>query len=329
MKKILVIGSNSFSGSNFIDYLIKKKHLVFGISRSDESNKIFLKYKSNKNYKKYFKFFKINIKEYKKIINLIKIYKIEYIINYASQGMVAQSWIRPIDWYKTNILFQTKLVEEINKLNLIKRYLNFTTPEVYGSNKNFIAESFKFNPTTPYANSRAAFDFHLKNMHKIYNFPILFTRAANVYGQHQQIYRVIPRSILFFILNKKFYLDGGGLSKRSFIHIDDVSNATYKVLFNGKVGETYHISTNNIIKIKDLVYEIAKILNKDFNKNVEYTDERLGKDHSYLLKSNKIRDELNWSEKISLKDGLSQTNKWIKNNINFISKMELNYIHKK
>ena len=49
---------------------------------------------------------------------------------------------------------------------------------------------------------------------------------------------------------KKFYIDGKGNSERSFIFIDDVNEALYKIIKKGKSGRSYHISTNNLISIK-------------------------------------------------------------------------------
>ena len=87
---------------------------------------------------------------------------------------------------------------------------------------------FSFNPSTPYALSRASGDLHLRNMFNAFKFPVIFTRAANVFGESQQLYRIIPKSIVSFKLNRQMVLDGGGISERSFIHIDDVSNALFK-----------------------------------------------------------------------------------------------------
>ncbi|MDA9604638.1 NAD-dependent epimerase/dehydratase family protein, partial [Candidatus Pelagibacter sp.] len=72
---ILIIGSNSFAGSNFCDYLLSKKKKIIGVSRSKEINKIFLKYKYNNNYKKNFSFYKIDLNKDKEILRLIKIIK--------------------------------------------------------------------------------------------------------------------------------------------------------------------------------------------------------------------------------------------------------------
>src|SRR5207245_8557556 len=113
----------------------------------------------------------------------------------------------------------------LRAFNFLKKYVHITTPEVYGSTVGFIDESAPFNPSTPYAVSRAAGDMSLKTYHANYGFPVVYTRAANVFGPGQQLYRIVPRTILSIKLGRKLQLDGGGSSQRSFIHISDVSDA--------------------------------------------------------------------------------------------------------
>ena len=102
-----------------------------------------------------------------------------------------------------------------------------TTPEVYGSTDGgWIKEHNHFAPSTPYAVSRAACDLHLHSFHQAYGFPVVFTRAANVYGPGQQLYRIIPRALLSARTGESMQLHGGGHSVRAFIHIKDVVRAT-------------------------------------------------------------------------------------------------------
>ena len=114
-------------------------------------------------------------------------------------------------------------------------------------------------------------------VYKNFGFPVVFTRAANVYGPGQQLYRIIPRSIYSCYTNKKLKLDGGGLSKRSFIYVDDVVSATYRIAIKGKKGEIYHISNNKLISILDLVKKIFTICKSNFNEKVLIGPEREGK----------------------------------------------------
>ena len=328
---ILIIGSNSFAGSNFCDYLLDKKLNVIGVSRSSEINKIFLKYRKNKNYKKNFSYYKIDLNKENNLIKLaqlIKLKKIKYIINFASQGMVAESWLKPWDWYNTNVVSFSKLINKIKDLK-IKKFLNFSTPEVYGSTSKKIKEHNVFNPSTPYAISRSAQDLNLYAHYKNFKFPVVFTRTANIFGPHQQLYRIIPISIINALKNKKINLHGSGKSVRSFIFMNDVSEILYKILKDKKnIGQTYHISTKKFISIKRLVSTILKILGKK-NILIQNTKERDGKDFGYFLDSSKVIKKYNWKNKTNLEDGIKETIAWIKNNLHVINKLNLSYKHKK
>lgn len=328
---IFIIGSNSFSGSNFVNFLLDKKLFVVGISRSKENKNIFLKYLKNKNIKN-FKFYRADInKNFNLIKKLLNKYKPSIIINFSSQGMVNESWKSPLDWYVTNFLSTVKIVNFLLKKKYLKKFINFTTPEVYGNNKKKLSEEAKFNPSTPYALSRASADTHMKLMNKYKRFPIIFTRAANVYGPYQQLYRIVPKTIILLIKKKKIPIDGNGLTFRSFIHINDVNMALYKILQHGKTGETYHISTSNYISIIDLVKKIIKILKKtkNFNKFIYYKRDRIGKDEFYKLSSKKIIKNLNWKPTITLDDGINDVVEWIQKNYKFLAKKKLTYQHKK
>jgi len=329
MKKFVVLGSNSFSGSNFINLLIKKKCTVIGISRSKPYSNIYLPYKNSTNLNS-FKFYRLNINvNLKKFLSIVKKFKPDYIVNYVAQGMVSESWLSPEDWYETNVVAQVKIYKELSNFKFIKKFIHVTTPEVYGNTKGKTKENFNFNPSTPYAISRATLDLHLKKYHEKFKLPIIFTRTANVYGPCQQLYRIIPKTILSARLNRRIYLHGGGLSKRSFVYIDDVSAATYLISIYGQVGSTYHISTNNIISIRNLIKMISKITNIKFKKLVSITQDRIGKDNIYNLSSRKIRKELNWKPKTNLYKGLTKTLRWVDNNITFLKQQKLHYIHKK
>jgi len=327
--KFLILGSNSFSGSNFIDYILKKKHKIIGVSRSKEISSEFLTYKKNKNLK-LFTFKKININtDINFLIKIVKKFKPKIVVNYVAQGMVAQSWDNPEDWYQTNIVSQTLLYKKLSKFKFIKKFIHVSTPEVYGNTNKLIKENFNFNPSTPYAISRASMDFHLFKYCKNYKLPIIFTRTSNVYGPGQQLYRIIPKAFMCAKKSQKLNLHGGGKSIRSFIYIDDASSATYLISKKGKIGETYHISNNEFISIKNLVKKISKLQKISFKKLCRIDKDRIGKDHSYRLDSSKIIKNLKWRSKIDINQGLTFTKEWIENNFKFFKNLKLYYTHKK
>ncbi len=329
IKKILVLGSNSFAGSWFIDGAIKKNIKVIGVSRSKENSVNFLKYKSNK-LKKNFKFHNLDLNiDNKKIINLIKYQKPEIIVDFAGQGMVAQSWNYPHQWYNTNIVSKVKIHNAIKNEKFLKQYIRISTPEVYGNSNKTLKENSSINPSTPYAVSHAAIDKSLDIFFKEYNFPVITCRFSNFYGPFQQLYRIIPKAFLSALMHKKLPLHGGGKSIRSFIYGDDIVSAIFKIIDAGKLGETYHFSSDEFISIYNLLKKISHIVDVNMDKFVEITEDRRGKDHMYKMNANKAKNELLWLPNTNLDKGLQKTYNWVIDNFDKLKDQKKVYIHKK
>jgi dTDP-glucose 4,6-dehydratase len=326
--KVAVIGSNSFSGASFSDFALKQGAQVFGMSRSPEPHIAFLPYRWA-GPPKAFRFFPYDLnKHLDEIMVLLDAERPPYVVNFAAQSMVGESWKYPEHWFETNVVSTVKLHDHLRRRDYLKKYVHITTPEVYGSTDGFIREDAPFNPSTPYAVSRAAADMSLRTFFEAYRFPVVFTRAANVYGPGQPLYRIIPRTLLFFKIGRKLSLHGGGHSRRSFIHMRDVSDATWRVMTDGVAGETYHISTKDIISVRCLVEQICAKLGLDFASHVEIAGERLGKDAAYMLDSSKIRKDLGWSDRISLSDGLDDCIGWVDRYLEDLKLQSFDYIHK-
>lgn len=326
--KYLVLGSNSFSGASFAEFLLAQGETVLGVSRSAEPHAAFLPYRwSGRDVG--FRFFKLDLnQDLEEIVDLTRKERPPYIVNFAAQSMVAESWQNPDHWFMTNVVSTIRLHEQLRRFDFLKKYVHVTTPEVYGSTGGLVDESAPFNPSTPYAVSRAAADMSLRTFFAAYHFPVSFTRAANVFGPGQQLYRIIPRTIMYIRLGRKLQLHGGGTSERSFIDIRDVADATWRVARHGLPGETYHISTDRRVTIRQLVEMICKRLGVKFEDSVEVVGERLGKDEAYRLDSAKIRRALGWADHISLEQGIEDTIAWVDRYFDELRLQPLHYEHK-
>jgi dTDP-glucose 4,6-dehydratase len=326
--KALVIGSNSFSGASFIDYLLGRGIEVIGVSRSQEAHRAFLPYRwSGRD--SGFRFHQCDLNhDLDALMTLMRENKPGYVINFAAQSMVGESWKTPDHWFMTNVVSAVRLHDRLRQCDFLQKYVHVTTPEVYGSTDGFIREDTPFNPSTPYAVSRAAGDMSLRTYFDTYQFPVVFTRAANVYGPGQQLYRIIPRTILFIMLGRKLQLHGGGHSRRSFIHMDDVSDATWRIANSAAAGNTYHISTNDIVTIRELVELICKKLGARFEECVEIVGERMGKDAAYMLDSTKLRESLGWKDSVTLDAGIDQCVAWVKRHFEDLKQLPYDYQHK-
>lgn len=326
--KILVMGSNAFSAASFIDVALENGAEVVGLSRSPEYHPVFLPYRWHQK-TDHFTFHALDLnRDLDQIMTVIHQFKPRHIVNFAAQSMVAQSWENPEHWFMTNVVSTVKWHDRLRHCDFLEKYAHISTPEVYGSCSGEVTESAPFNPSTPYAVSRAACDMSLRTFHAAYGFPVLFTRAANVYGPGQQLYRIIPRMVLFIKLGRKLQLHGGGDSVRSFIHIRDVADATLRALQKAPAGESYHLSTARTIAIRDLVALICQIMGVSFEDHVEVVGERLGKDAAYLLNSDKARRELDWQDRITLEQGIQEVIDWVEHHFETLKNEPFDYIHK-
>ncbi len=329
MQKVLVIGSNSFSGSDFIDLLLSQTdYRVIGISRSAEKKELFLPYKRNKNLTR-FRFYQIDLN-----LNIPELFELfdrerpEYIINFAAQSEVAPSWEHPEQWFQTNSVAVAALGNYLKDQKWLTRYVHISSPEVYGSCEGTVREDAPLNPSTPYAASKASGDLMLFTLVKNYSFPLVMIRSTNVYGAHQQLFKIIPRSIIYLKAGNTIELHGGGKAIKSFIHIRDISQGELAAMLCGQNGEIYHLSPPKGMLVIDAVKKICAHLGKDFSNCTRNVSERPGQDKAYVIDSSKAHNMIGWRQKISFADGLDQVIEWIHNSWKTINKEPLVYVHK-
>ncbi len=328
-EKVVVLGSNSFSGSHFVTAALEEGLSVIGISRSQEPEAVFLPYRWKEHIRDKFSFFQLDLNhDMDQIMKIIFDFEPGYIINFAAQGMVAESWNNPGQWLETNTLSPVKLHHQLKNCSFLKKFIQVSTPEVYGACEGSVKENINYNPSTPYAVSKAAVDMSLMTFFHQYNFPVVFTRSANVYGPGQQLYRIIPKTVLFFMTGKKLELHGAGQSVRSFIHIKDVIDGTLKAMRHGKPGSIYHLATTETLSIRSIVKMIAKKAGVCFEASVLDVSDRPGKDSAYLLDCSKALNEFGWGAEISLSQGIENSIEWIKNNFDVLKKKSFEYDHK-
>ncbi|MFN0313421.1 MAG: GDP-mannose 4,6-dehydratase [Burkholderiales bacterium] len=327
-RSLAVLGANSFAGAGFIPAALDRFENVTGINRSAEGPDFFLPYKKHQR-REHYRFVQADINlDQDRILALLDEIKPEVVVDLAGQGMVAESWGDPAQWYQTNVLAKVRILEQLRRRPWLKRYVRVSTPEVYGSHDQPITEDAAYRPSTPYAISHAAIDMHALALHRQYGFPVLLARFANFYGPGQQLYRIVPRTILYSKSRRKLPLHGGGTSVRAFIHVSDVAQALCRTIECGVAGETYHFSPNSFLSIRDAVTAICDELKQPFAALVQESADRPGKDHAYLMDSAKARAALEWREEFDFREGVRQTIGWIETHFASMQSLSWDYIHK-
>lgn len=328
-RNVVVIGANSFSGQDFVDLLLDNPSLrVTGVSRSPERSDLFLRYRLRQDLSKY-QYHQMDLnRDMDKLIKLLDDKKPEWIVNFAAQSEVAPSWEHPEDWFQTNTVALAVMVNHLRRRDYLKRYLHISSPEAYGNCVGNVTEDSPLNPSTPYAASKAAADMLLKTFQKQFNFPLMTVRATNVYGARQQLFKIIPRTVIYLKNGKKIPLHGGGRAVKSYINARDVSRGELAILEKGRVGQLYHLSPDKGISVRDVVSKICKIMGKDFDKSVDIVDERPGQDAAYVIDSSLARKEFGWKPTITFDQGLTEVVEWVEKYWSQIEAQTLDYVHK-
>ena len=180
-RRFAIIGSNSFAGAAFVARALQDNVEVIGFNRSAEGSAAFLPYKQSLNRDKY-KFYQADINyDLPQILENIKAFQPKVVVDFAGQGMVAESWEDPAQWYTTNIVAKVRLHDQLRRFDWLERYVRISRPEVYGSQDFPQKESWDYNPSTPYAVSHAAIDMSLRVFYQNHGFPVIFTRFAKIF----------------------------------------------------------------------------------------------------------------------------------------------------
>jgi len=337
--KILITGGAGFIGSNFIlnhiadheilnyDKLTYAGNLNNLTSISDHSN---------------YSFINGDIKDSDKINQTLCDFKPNAIINFAAESHVDRSIDGPQDFIETNIIGTFVLLKSsLNYYNNLKqkeknkfKFLHISTDEVYGSLEleGKFKETTPYNPSSPYSASKASSDHLVKSWFYTFGLPILITNCSNNYGPYQFPEKLIPLIIINCLNDKTLPIYGKGDNVRDWIYVDDHCDAVFKVLKNGKIGETYNIGGNQEITNLEIVEKICNILDKinpsntlnSYKDLIAFVEDRPGHDFRYAIDSHKIESELNFFPKENINSGLEKTINWYLDNKKWINNIKNN-----
>lgn len=308
--------------------LLEQGRSVVGTSRSAEYPDCMLAYKDVDH--SGFEFHQLDLRtNVDAVVELVRSHSARQVVNFAAQGEIRSSFEDPESHYATNAMAMVRLAERLKSIEGFERYVHVSTPEVYGSTGESLPESRTFNPSSPYAASKACADLHNMVLFKTEAFPVVTIRSTNVFGPHQQLYRIVPRMVIMIKSGEKLTLDGGGKARKSYIHIQDVCDGMICALERGRPGEVYHFGPEkDAISIRYVVETVCRLMNVDFNDYVTIGPERPGQDALYSIDSTKARSEFGWSESRSFEDGVQETIDWINRDWETIKGLPHHYQHK-
>ena len=325
---ILITGGCGFIASNYINLLLQSKlfnnkefDYVINIDKLDYcSNKDNIDNIDNIDSNKYI-FIEGSICEKELLKRIFDKYNIEYVVHFAAQTHVDNSFDNSINYTIDNILGTHQLIECCRLYGNIKRFIHISTDEVYGEIAIDSEESTEIsllNPTNPYAATKAGAEFIVRSYYYSYNTPIIIIRCNNVYGAKQYPEKIIPKFITLLSENKKMTIHGTGLTRRNFIYVDDVINAINLITIKGELNNVYNIGSNdeyNVIEIATILLNHIKGPEEKIEDWIEYIKDRNFNDFRYAINTTKLNN-LGWEKTINFNDGIKKTIEWYMKNDN-------------
>jgi dTDP-glucose 4,6-dehydratase len=331
--KILITGGAGFIGSAVVRYIINETpHSVINVDALTYAGNLdsLLSVATSERYV----FVRKNICDANAITTVFNQYQPDVVMHLAAESHVDRSINGPAEFIQTNIIGTYTLLEAArwyyNSLSTERRSLfrfhHISTDEVYGDLHDTTAlftETTPYAPSSPYSASKASSDHLVRAWHRTYGLPVIVTNCSNNYGPYHFPEKLIPLMILNALAGKPLPVYGKGNQVRDWLYVEDHARALYKVVTEGKVGETYNIGGHNekqnievVNAICELMDELAPMHERGYPLNtkhaslITYVQDRPGHDIRYAIDAGKIARELGWQPEETFSSGLRKTVQW-------------------
>lgn len=314
--RLLITGGCGFIGSNFVRFVLDHYQPEF-VTNVDA-----LTYAGNpdnlagvaEQYSDRYEFYRADIADREAVEEIMARHKYFAVINFAAETHVDRSISSPGNFIHTNVVGTEVLLESARR-NGVKRFVQISTDEVYGSlgPEGAFTEKSPIDPSSPYSASKAGADLLALAAYKTFGQEVVVTRCSNNYGPYQFPEKLIPLMITNALADKKLPVYGDGLNVRDWIHVEDHCRAVMAVLLDGTPGEVYNVGASAEMQNIQVVELILEALGKP-RELITYVADRLGHDRRYAIDSSKIQTQLGWKPIHAPEAGLRETIQWYLDN---------------
>ncbi len=332
-KKLLVTGGAGFIGSAVVRYLINENHSVVNVDKLTYAGNLdsLQAVHSSPHYVHK----KVDICDPIAMARVFEEYQPDCVMHLAAESHVDRSIIGPSDFIQTNIVGTYVILEAARKywtsLEGVKRdqfrFHHISTDEVYGDldgTEDLFTEVTPYSPSSPYSASKASSDHLVRAWVRTYGLPGIITNCSNNYGPHHFPEKLIPHIILNALHGKPLPIYGNGSQIRDWLYVEDHAKALFRVLIDGKVGETYNIGGHNEKTNLEVVETICELLEElapekpsgvtNYRDLISFVKDRPGHDVRYAIDASKIQRELGWVPEETFETGLRKTVQWYLDN---------------
>ncbi|MBF6622712.1 MAG: dTDP-glucose 4,6-dehydratase [Pseudomonas stutzeri] len=340
--RILVTGGAGFIGSALIRHLIRDTgHHVLNLDKLTYAGNLesLTEVDSSDRYR----FLQADIADRDRVAEALLEFQPDAIMHLAAESHVDRSIDGPAEFIQTNIVGTYQLLEATRaywqslptERRDAFRFHHISTDEVYGDLHgvdDLFTETTPYAPSSPYSASKASSDHLVRAWQRTYGLPVLITNCSNNYGPYHFPEKLIPLVILNALDGKPLPVYGDGSQIRDWLFVEDHARALFKVVSEGKVGETYNIGGHNEQKNIEVVRGICALLEElapgkpaglaRYEDLITFVKDRPGHDLRYAIDASKIERELGWVPEETFQTGLRKTVQWYLNNLEWCRRVQ-------
>ncbi|NVD37112.1 dTDP-glucose 4,6-dehydratase [Marinobacter lutaoensis] len=335
--KLLVTGGAGFIGSAVIRHIIRNTHdEVVNVDKLTYAGN--LESLAEVSDSERYAFEQVDICDRAEVDRVFREHRPDAVMHLAAESHVDRSIDGPAEFIQTNIVGTYTLLEAARQYwqelegerRARFRFHHISTDEVYGdlphpeespdAAQHLFTESTAYAPSSPYSASKASSDHLVRAWMRTYGLPVLVTNCSNNYGPYHFPEKLIPLMILNALEGKPLPVYGKGDQIRDWLYVEDHARALYRVVTEGKPGETYNIGGHNEKQNIEVVHTICDILQELAPSDIRYRDlithvqDRPGHDRRYAIDASKIQRELGWRPQETFDSGIRKTVQWYLDN---------------
>jgi dTDP-glucose 4,6-dehydratase len=323
---LLVTGGAGFIGCNLIQHLINEPAIERLVNLDCLTYAGHLCNLDSISSQPKYVFERVDLRDKASVARVVREHAITHVMHLAAESHVDRSISAPGDFIHTNVVGTFNLLEACRafwldhpSLTHKKRFHHVSTDEVYGSlgSQGYFTESTPYAPNSPYSASKAGSDMLVRAYHHTYGIPVVITNCSNNYGPYQYPEKLIPVVIQSALNRKPIPVYGDGLNVRDWLYVGDHTTALWRVLQEGREGETYNIGGDNewpniriVERICDLIDQLAPETGGNSRALIQFVKDRPGHDRRYAIDASKLKTELKWQPAHSFESGLHKTVAW-------------------
>jgi len=261
-----------------------------------------------------FRFVRADVADREAMAALFAEERVDVVVNFAAESHVDRSIADASPFLHTNVHGTLALLEVARGHAALRRFLQVSTDEVYGSIADGRADEARpAHPSSPYSASKAAADGFVQAWAATFDVPAVITRCSNNYGPYQFPEKLIPLFVTNALDGQPLPLYGDGLNVRDWIHVDDHCRALWHVLgLDVAPGAVFNVSAHNEVPNRRVTDEILRLAERPPDL-VRYVADRPGHDRRYALDSTRLR-ATGWRPTRDFAAGLADTVAWYRAN---------------